>query len=93
MIKPLTPPCDSSESYDHFEKAFQLLIIDNNIFFVTLGEPKESEKQVMQAKSYISDPFDYTHEFKMIKTQNLLEYGELDRPLTPKMGNNCDNLE
>ena len=93
MIKPLTPPCDSSESYDHFDKAFQPLIIDNNIFFLTLGEPKESEKQVMQAKSYISDPFDYSHEFQMIKTQNLLEYGEFDRPLTPNMANNCDHLE
>ena len=34
------------------------------MFFVTLGEPTESEKQVMQAKSYISDSFDYSHEFQ-----------------------------
>ena len=31
--------------------------------WVTLGEPTESEKQVMEAKSYISDLFDYSHEF------------------------------
>ena len=31
---------------------------------MTLGEPTESEKQVMQAKSYISDSFDYSHEFQ-----------------------------
>ena len=47
-----------------FDKAFQPLIIDSNMFSVTLGEAREGEKQVMQAKSYISDPFDYSHEFK-----------------------------
>ena len=31
---------------------------------MTLGEPTESEKQVMQAKSYISDSFGYSHEFQ-----------------------------
>ena len=31
---------------------------------MTLGQPTESEKQVMQAKSYISDSFDYSHEFQ-----------------------------
>ena len=72
----MTPACDSSESDDDFDKAFQPLIIDSNIvmFFVTLGEPKESEKQVMQDKSYISDSFDYSHEFKMVKIQDRLEY-------------------
>ena len=54
MIKSLTPACDSSESDDDFDKAFQLLIIDSNMFFVTPGEPAESEKHVMQAKSSIS---------------------------------------
>ena len=54
---------------------------------MTLGEPTESEKQVMQAKSYISDSFDYSHEF-----QNY-EYREFDRSFTPKMGNNNDHLE
>ena len=63
------------------------------MFFVTLGEPKESEKQVMQAKYDISDSFDYSHEFQMVKTQDLLEYREFDRPLTPKMGDNHDHLE
>ena len=29
---------------------------------MTLGEPTESEKQVMQAKSYISDSYDYSHD-------------------------------
>ena len=35
--------------------------------WVTLSEPTEREKQVMQAKSYISDSFDYLHEFQMVK--------------------------
>ena len=55
LIKSLTPACDSGESDDDFDKAFQPLFADNNIFFVALGEPTESEKQVMQAKSNISD--------------------------------------
>ena len=80
-------------SDEDFDKAFQPLIIDSNMFFVTLGEPKESEKQVMQAKSYISDSFDYSHEFQMVKTQDLLEYRQFDRLLTPKMGDNHDHLK
>ena len=58
---------------------------------MTLGEPTESEKQVMQAKSYIS--FDYSHEFQMVKTHDLQEYREFERSLTPKMGDNNDHLE
>ena len=76
-------------SDDDFHKAFQPLITDN----MTLGEPTESEKQVMQAKSYISDSFDYSHEFQMVKTHVLREYREFDRSLTPKMGDNNDHLE
>ena len=93
MIKSLTPACDSSESDNDFEAAFQPLIIDSNMFFVTLGEPTQSEKQVMQAKSYISDSFDYSHEFEMVKTQHLWEYREFDWSAAPKMGNNHDHLE
>ena len=93
MIKSLTPACDSGESDDDFDKAFQPLIIDSNMFFVALGEPTESEKQVMQAKSNISDSFDYSHEFQMIKTHDVREYREFERPLTPKMGDNKDHLE
>ena len=52
---------------------------------MTLGEPTESEKQVMQAKSYISDSFDYSHD--------LQEYREFDRSLTPEMGDSNDHLE
>ena len=56
-FKSLTPAYDSSESDDDFDKAFQPLIILLIVIcsWVTLGEPTESEKQVMQAKSYISD--------------------------------------
>ena len=95
MIKSLTPACDSGESDDDFDKAFQplIIIIDSNMFFVALGEPTESEKQVMQANSNISDSFDYSHEFQMIKTHDLQEYREFDRSLTPKMGDNKDHLE
>ena len=32
LIKSLTPVCDSSESDDDFDKAFQPLIIDSNMF-------------------------------------------------------------
>ena len=60
---------------------------------MTFGEPTESEKQVMQAKSYISDSFDYSHEFQMVKTLDLWEYSEFDRTLTPKIGDNIDHLE
>ena len=63
------------------------------MFFVTLDEPTESEKHAMQTKSYISDAFDYSHEFQMVKTQDLWEYREFDRSLMPKAGNNHDHLE
>ena len=89
----MTPACDSSDSDNDFDKAFQPLIIDSNMFFVTLGEPTESEKQVMQAKSSISESFDNSHEFQMVKTHDLQEYREFDRSLTPKMGDNKDLLE
>ena len=60
---------------------------------MTLDEPTESEKQVMQAKSYISDSFDYSHEFQMVRTHDLWEYRGFDRSFTPKMGDNNDLLE
>ena len=96
MIKSLTPACDSSESDDDLDKAFQplnfiLLIVICS--WVTLGEPTEREKQVVQAKSYISDSFDYSHEFQMVKTHDLREYREFDRTITPKIGDNIDHLE
>ena len=47
----------------------------------------------MQAKSNISDSFDYSHEFQMIKRHDLREYREFDRSRTPKMGANKDHLE
>ena len=48
----------------------------------------------MQAKSYIADSFDSSHEFQnMVNTQDLWEYREFDRSLTPKVGNNHDHLE
>ena len=55
---------------------------------MTLGEPTESEKQVMQAKSCISDSFDYSHEFQNYdkKTHDLQEYREFDRSLITKNG-------
>ena len=92
MIKNLTPACDSRESDDDFNQAFQPLI-DSNMFFVTLGEPTESGKQVMLAKSYISDSFINSHEFQMVKTQDLWEYREFDRSITPKMGDDHNHLE
>ena len=52
-----------------------------------------SEKQVVQAKYYISDSFNYSHEFQMMKTHDLWESREFDRSLTPKMGDNHDLLE
>ena len=53
------------------------LIIDRIMFFVTLGEPTESEKHVMQAKSYISGSFDYLHEFQMVKHKIFGNIGNL----------------
>ena len=49
----------------------------------------------MQAKSYISDLFDYSHEFQSYykKTHDLQEYREFGRSLTPKIGDNNDHLE
>ena len=39
---------------------------------MTLGEPTESEKQVMQAKSYISDSFDYSHNFQNYDKKHMI---------------------
>ena len=63
------------------------------MFFLTLDEPTEREKHAMSTKSYISDAFDYSHEFQMVKAQDLWKYREFDRSLMPKAGNNHDHLE
>ena len=42
------------------------------------------------AGQILSDSFDYSHEFQMIKTHDLREY---DRSLTPRMGDINDHLE
>ena len=39
---------------------------------MTLGEPTESEKQVMQAKSFISDSFDYSHDFQNYDKKHMI---------------------
>ena len=65
----MTTEIDSDSSDDDFAKAFQPLI-DTDMSFVTLDEPTESEKHAMQTKCYISDAFDYLHEFQMVKTQD-----------------------
>ena len=41
----------------------------------------------------MSDSFDYSHEFQMVKTQELSEYKEFNRSQTPKYGNKYDHLE
>ena len=92
MIKSKTTEIDSDSSDDDFAKAFQPLI-DTDMSFVTLDEPTENEKHAMQTKSYISDAFDYSHEFQMVKAQDLREYREFDRSLMPKAGNNHNHLE
>ena len=61
---------------------------DDFLLVNTWCHPRESETQVMQAES-----FDYSHEFQMLKTQDLWEYREFEKSLTPKMGNNHDHLE
>ena len=88
----MTTEIDSDSSDDDLAKAFQPLI-DTNMFFLTLDEPTESEKHAMSTKSYISDAFDYSHEFQMVKALDLWEYREFDRSLMPKAGNNHDHLE
>jgi hypothetical protein len=63
------------------------------LYFDTLDEPTESEKQSVQAKNFLSDSFDYLHEFQMVKTQDLWDYKEFDRSVTPKSRNNYDHLD
>ena len=64
-----------------------------DLFFQKLDEPTENEKQRMCAKSYMSDLFDQTYDYQMVKTTELWEYGECDRSLTPKLGNDFNHLE
>ena len=50
----------------------------------------------MQAKSYISDSFDYLHDFQNYDKKHMIfrNIGNLTaRSLTPKMGNSNDHLE
>ncbi|KAL9951170.1 hypothetical protein ACROYT_G043787 [Oculina patagonica] len=83
---------NSCDSDDDFDEAFKPL--DNTyLYFTTLDEPTESEKQFMETKCFLSDSFDYSHDFQMVKTQDLWEYKEFDRSLTPKSGNKHDHLE
>ena len=74
-------------------KHFSLKLFIVICSWVTLGEPTESEKQVMQSKSYIFDSFDNSNEFQMVKTHDLQEYRELHRSLTPKTSDSNEHLE
>ena len=58
-------------------KHFSLKLLIVIYSWVTLDEPTESEKQVMQAKSYISDSYDYSHEFQMVEHMILGNIGNL----------------
>ena len=53
-------------------KQFSLKLLIVICSWVTLGEPTESEKQVMQAKSFISDPFDYSHDFQNYDKKHMI---------------------
>ena len=91
MIKSLTPACDSSESDDDFDKAFQPLINDSNMF---LGDTWWSHRKWKTSNAgQILYFWFISHEFQMVKTHDLREYREFDRLLTPKMGDNNDHLE
>ena len=83
----------SSDSEEEFESDFRLLDSSEDLFFQRLDEPTENEKQRMCAKSYMSDLFDQTYDYQMVKTTELWEYGECDRSLTPKLGNDFNRLE
>ena len=65
----------------------------SELYFIQLEEPTENEKQLMQRKLFMSDSFDFSHDFQMVKTRELWEYKEFDRSLTPKNENNKDHLE
>ena len=82
-----------SASYceDDFVQSFEP--INTDLHFDTLDEPTESEKQSVQAKYFLSDSFDYSHEFQMVKTQDLWDYKEFDRSVMLKSGNNHDHLD
>ena len=56
----------------------------SELYFIQLEEPTENEKQPMQRKLFMSDSFDFSHDFQMGKTRELWEYKEFDRSLTPK---------
>ena len=83
----------SSDSEEEFESDFRLLDSSEDLFFQRLDEPTENEKQRMCAKSYMSDLFDQTYDYQMVKTTELWEYREFDRSLTPKLGNDFNHLE
>ena len=68
---------------EEFESDFKLLDGSEDLFFQKLDEPTENEKQRMYAKSYMSDLFHQTYDYQMVKTTELWEYREFDRPLTP----------
>ena len=76
MIKSLTPACDRSESDDEFALGWHLVNLQK-VYTSNAGQ-------------ILSDSFDYSHQFQMVKTLDLPEY---DRSLTPRMGINNDHLE
>ena len=83
---------NSSDSEDDFVQSFKP-INNYDLYFHTLDEPTECEKQSVQAKHFLSDFFDYSHQFQMAKTQDLWGYKEFNRSVTPKTGNNHDHLD
>ena len=53
----------------------------------------QNEKQLIILKFDMSDFFDQSHDYQMVKTTELWKYREFDRMLTPKSGNEHDHLK
>ena len=61
----------SSDSEEEFESDFRLLDSSEDLFFQRVDEPTENEKQRMCDKSYMSDLFNQTYDYQMVKTTEL----------------------
>lgn len=88
----ITISSDSDDGDDDFDDAYKPL--DNRgLYFSARDEPAEGEKQSMQAKGFLSDSFDYSHDFQMVSMLELWEYKEFESSLMRQSGNNPDHLE
>ena len=72
-------------------KTFNSEAIPSYVFKNLMNPPRMKSNLCVQ--NFMSDFFDQSHDYQMVKTTELWEHREFERMLTTKSGNEHDQLE